>query len=190
MSGDPFMAELRRLQEENRALQAKLAKYEARLEIDKDGNGVEIPPDQRDKFPDGIYCRDATIQLQDQRVDELQAKLAAVEAERDNWKVRYERANATAVDEGERLLVAQQRITALENILKACDWALLMWMRTYAKDEVSAQHYMDARQFLQEHGGTLAYIALLRRDIEQAQHALRSIPGHQDSKETHEHGQE
>ena len=62
----------------------RIAKLEARLEIDHafrmgDGDEMvryEIPPEERDNFPDGIACRDETIRLRDELVDELAEDLA------------------------------------------------------------------------------------------------------------------
>lgn len=60
--------------------EARVQALEARLEIDhaydQDMQRIEIPVEQRDKFPDGIACRDATIQLQDERVKELEQEHA------------------------------------------------------------------------------------------------------------------
>lgn len=45
----------------------RIEKLEERLEIthayDYKGNRVEIPPEDRDEYPDGIDCRDETIRL-------------------------------------------------------------------------------------------------------------------------------
>src|SRR6185295_9208261 len=40
---------------------------------------IEIAPADRDKFPDGISCRDATIELQDKAIDRLTARVQALE---------------------------------------------------------------------------------------------------------------
>lgn len=48
-------------------LRAYVARLERRLEIDRfhdeNGNEVSVPPEERQTFPDGIECRDATIRL-------------------------------------------------------------------------------------------------------------------------------
>ena len=60
--------------------------YQARLEIDhviehRGGEKVrvDIPPDQRDKYPDGIECRDDTIKTLDKNVETLRARVAELE---------------------------------------------------------------------------------------------------------------
>ncbi len=68
-------------------LEAKLARYEVRLEIDhvfvSDGNGglkrKEIPGVNRATVMDGITCRDETIKLLDQVNDELRKHVARYE---------------------------------------------------------------------------------------------------------------
>ncbi len=42
------------------------------------GRRVDIPAHDRDTFPDGISCRDATIKLLEEEVDRLTADNAAV----------------------------------------------------------------------------------------------------------------
>lgn len=48
-------------------LRAYVARLERRLEIDRfhneNGNEFSVPPEERQTFPDGIECRDATIRL-------------------------------------------------------------------------------------------------------------------------------
>lgn len=48
-------------------LRSYVARLERRLEIDRfhdeNGNKVSVPPEERQTFPDGIECRDATIRL-------------------------------------------------------------------------------------------------------------------------------
>lgn len=55
-------------------LRRRVSELESRLEITheytEDGRR-EIPPEERDEHPDGIMCRDATIQLQDEIIDKL-----------------------------------------------------------------------------------------------------------------------
>jgi len=67
-------------------LQGQVDKLKARLEIDvafnMDGEAVPAPPN----MPDGIECRDATIQLQDKEIDALQQRVAQLEGERDMYK--------------------------------------------------------------------------------------------------------
>lgn len=63
------------------ALQAKIERYEARLEIDHvyklDQSGgeelirEEVPPEEREAMIDGIECRDATIKLLEKYITEL-----------------------------------------------------------------------------------------------------------------------
>lgn len=61
-------------------LRERVAKLESRLEIDAawqcTGDStelvrIEIPPEERDSFPDGISARDATIKLQGERIARL-----------------------------------------------------------------------------------------------------------------------
>lgn len=63
-------------------LEAKVEKYQSRLEITHDYDGYtgerrEIPQDKRDTYPDGITCRDATIHM---LKSELAAERKRVEA--------------------------------------------------------------------------------------------------------------
>ena len=64
-------------------MQARVAKLEERLEIDHcygpDGQRKEIAPADRDTFPDGIFCRDADIQLRDDAIRTLKARCAQLE---------------------------------------------------------------------------------------------------------------
>lgn len=69
---------------ERNALRARVAKLEERLEIthcwrhNPDGSVTkeEIPSDQRDSFPDGIYCRDETIkQLESMLIEEKRKRI-------------------------------------------------------------------------------------------------------------------
>lgn len=66
-------------------VEARVAKLDARLEIDhcyREVNGdmvrVELKPEERGRFPDGITCRDATIKLQREHIAELQRKQTPV----------------------------------------------------------------------------------------------------------------
>lgn len=68
---------------------ARIAKLEARLEIDhafkadpQTGDLVrfEIRPEDRDKWPDGIECRDETIKLVEDRNSELRVEIASLKA--------------------------------------------------------------------------------------------------------------
>jgi len=70
-------------------LEAKLRKAEERLEIDHEYvpnnytgelERVEVPAQERSKYPDGITCRDATIKLQDERIEQLKREKADLEA--------------------------------------------------------------------------------------------------------------
>jgi len=67
------------------AAQARVAKLEARLEIDCEYNmaneRLEIDPSMRDAVIDGIACRDATISGLDHRVADLQQQLATAQNE-------------------------------------------------------------------------------------------------------------
>jgi hypothetical protein len=63
--------------------EAKVEKYQARLEITHDYDGHtgekrEIPPEKRDTYPDGIFCRDATIKLLKGEIEDYRAKVAAL----------------------------------------------------------------------------------------------------------------
>jgi len=62
-------------------LQGQVDKLKARLEIDvafnMDGEAVPAPPN----MPDGIECRDATIQLQDKEIAALQQRVDQLEGE-------------------------------------------------------------------------------------------------------------
>ena len=73
---DALQAKVRELEERIQDLEAKLRKAEERLEIDHEYvpnnytgelERVEVPAQERSKYPDGITCRDATIKLQDER---------------------------------------------------------------------------------------------------------------------------
>jgi hypothetical protein len=74
-------------------LLARIAKLEARLEIDRvfrcDPDNthkfirVEIPPEERDNQIDGIDARDCTIKLQDARIDKLIKRIAELQARLD-----------------------------------------------------------------------------------------------------------
>jgi hypothetical protein len=75
---------LTHLRSENASLRSRIAKLEARLEIDHayqwQGEGeelvrIEIPPEERSTFPDGITARDATIKLQDERIERLRSRI-------------------------------------------------------------------------------------------------------------------
>lgn len=67
-------------------LKKRIAKLEARLEIDRCyivGAGDElvpriIPEDERDSFPDGIDARDETIKLQDEVIKEQETVITAL----------------------------------------------------------------------------------------------------------------
>lgn len=68
------------------AATAKVARYEARLEIDhcfklvgEDLVREEIPAEERERFPDGILARDETIKLQDRRIEAAEAEAARLE---------------------------------------------------------------------------------------------------------------
>lgn len=76
------------------ALQAKVRELEERLEIDHEyecntatgqTERVEIPPEERARFPDGIACRDATIKLQDERIAQLKREKADLEQSRQHF---------------------------------------------------------------------------------------------------------
>lgn len=65
------------------ALRAKVERYEARLEIDHcyvmvDGNPElerrDVPPEERETWPDGITCRDETIRLLEEQIAALTRK--------------------------------------------------------------------------------------------------------------------
>lgn len=70
--------------ERERAVVAERDRCHARLEIDHvyDANGErrEIPLAERGNQPDGIYCRDETIRLQDEEIDRLRAVAAEMKA--------------------------------------------------------------------------------------------------------------
>jgi hypothetical protein len=109
----------------------RVAELEARLEIDhyftfaKDGGEefvrVDLPPDQRDRFPDGIEARDATIKLQEEalaRKDARIAELAAAVA----GKVQLVESTPEAIAWAEGVFAAEgakdARLAALEAALK------------------------------------------------------------------------
>jgi hypothetical protein len=70
------------------SLQRRIGELEGRLEIDHAWqfmNGekvrVEIPPEERDRFPDGIECRNETIRLQDKNIETLRANVATLQSQ-------------------------------------------------------------------------------------------------------------
>jgi hypothetical protein len=101
------------IKDELLAAQARITALEARLEMDshydQDGNEVVTPPELRDKLPDGIECRDATIGLLEDIIKEKQQRITQLEADRDEWKRAAELNKGTYEP-------LQQRITQLERI--------------------------------------------------------------------------
>lgn len=85
------------------ALQARVRELEARLEIDfcweyrptdpkANGKGmvrVEIPPEKRGEWPDGIECRNDTIKGQDENINRLRAALTAERAQREALEAEF-----------------------------------------------------------------------------------------------------
>mgnify|MGYP006921312980 FL=1 len=64
-----------------------------------------------------------------------------------------------------------QRRAEVEAVLNKCDVALTDWLRCYAPEEFTDEQVAETRNRL--HGGTLAYVAFLRRDIKNALDRLR-----------------
>jgi hypothetical protein len=81
----PLLKHTEDLQEELRKRGERIAKLEARIEIDHvymldpDNEGglvrVDVPPEERDEQIDGIDARDSTISLLDDRIAKLVARL-------------------------------------------------------------------------------------------------------------------
>lgn len=91
-------AKWRQLRADLAAATARVAKLEARLEIDHkfvNGQRVEIPSEERDGFPDGIFCRDATIAAQREQLDEQRSDLAFARLDAVDAGVQLAAANAT-----------------------------------------------------------------------------------------------
>jgi hypothetical protein len=138
-------AEAESLRSELEASRHRVAELEARLEIDhyftfaKDGGEefvrVDLPPDQRDRFPDGIEARDATIKLQeealarkDARIAELAAavagkvKLIEPDPETIAWAegvfAAEDAKNATIEDLSRKLEASRHRVALLEAVIR------------------------------------------------------------------------
>lgn len=97
-------AEITRLRAALADAQARVMKLETRLEITycsvfRDGELVrkEIPPEERDSFPDGIRCRDATIGLLEEDLAEknktIENMRLVTDQYRKNSNEQFERAN-------------------------------------------------------------------------------------------------
>jgi hypothetical protein len=79
MKSETQVSDVGRLTQDLKEARDRVAKLEARLEIDhvwvSQGDGpmerVEIPPEQRDQQIDGIECRDETIKLARDQIEEL-----------------------------------------------------------------------------------------------------------------------
>lgn len=69
-------------------LRVRIEELEARLEVDhvyKLGVDdrlvrVEVPPGERDSYPDGVSCRDDTIRILENNCERLRARIAELEA--------------------------------------------------------------------------------------------------------------
>lgn len=94
---DELLDKIQNIVNERDALRAKVATYQARLEIDHDydidGNRREIPESERDDGPDGIECRDETIK-------ELERQLAA---NRESWAQSLADAREQAFEEAAKI---------------------------------------------------------------------------------------
>lgn len=88
---DRLTAALASEREARQKAEARIAKLETRLEIDRifrlvDGEMVPeiVPANKRDEMIDGIECRDETIKLIDENNDALRARVKALEEARIN----------------------------------------------------------------------------------------------------------
>jgi hypothetical protein len=103
-------------------LEAKVARYEARLEIDhafelvRNGEEVEmvrfeISVEDRGTYPDAVECRDATIALQDEAIAELTA-------DRDHWRaLADEREQMLGGEVADLIAAYRERVRVLEREL-------------------------------------------------------------------------
>ena len=95
------------------AWQARVKELEYRLEIDValdiDGNEIPAPPN----MPDGIYCRNATIQLQNEALSEFESLLTQRTAECDALKLVNDTHMKTVMKLSH---VVEQRTAELERV--------------------------------------------------------------------------
>jgi len=91
------------------ALQARVQELEHRLEIDValDVDGNEIPAPLN--MPDGIYCRDATIQLQNEALSELESQLTQRTAELEAAKASRDQFQRVADMRGQAILTLTEK---------------------------------------------------------------------------------
>lgn len=106
-------------------LEARIAKLEARLEIDHafrstnehpEPQRYEIPPEERDNFPDGIECRDETIKILREIATTQSA--ARQQLEEDNARLRSALLNMIATMERSwdyRDLAPDRELAAVED---------------------------------------------------------------------------
>lgn len=76
----------------------------------------------------------------------------------------------------QREATLQQHADALAEALEATKTALDDWMNTYASELCDEQNAMTAKQRIRDNGGTLAYIAMLRRQAQAALAQYRGTP--------------
>ena len=104
------------------ALRARIATYQARLEIDHEynaaGERAEIPEAERDARIDGISCRDETIRLQDHAIDELKARIEALEQELVDNKIILTEERQINADNRRQIRGLQQREVELRHELE------------------------------------------------------------------------
>ncbi len=95
---------------------ARAAELEKRLEIDHlwritdNGEAMErvgVPPEERAAMPDGIECRDETIELLDERIAEL-------EVERDALRAQLSTARAETWEAAAHINVPQTSVTGTD----------------------------------------------------------------------------
>lgn len=90
LTHDPQQDYIASLERQVADLTARVAELEERLEIgyafDAMGVRVVVP---KEGFPDGIACRDATIQLQKQQVTDLTARAVAAEQRCQDYVIKY-----------------------------------------------------------------------------------------------------
>lgn len=118
------------LKTDNKKLKARIQELEARLEIDHvwrsyKGDSlerVEIPPEDRDKQIDGIYCRDVTIEELETiiskkkvRIQELKAELAKLKYyTKDGQEKMCETSGYCYADSAEWEMLRGDRVQELE----------------------------------------------------------------------------
>ncbi len=210
MSGDPFMAELRRLQEENRALQAKfnnMTQKHDELGAILVAAKVKTQTIQRDIIHPKIAELQAKLddmirrnQILRTRTDlpmtdpqketfrQLEAKLAVLEES-------IAMTNHECHERGVRIVEQQQRITELEareaNTMAVAGEAA---QRITALEEALKPFAVVANLLPAEATDDLKVVIawphaqITVGELRQAQHALRSIPRKEDPNQANEHG--